>query len=631
MCGILALVTNQSVDVDDKVFDNALDQMVHRGPDGRGTWLDRENHIYLGHRRLSVLDLSTSGSQPMKSQNGRWVITFNGEIYNFAELKQQLIQKGVCFNSGTDTEVLVECINLWGVEVTLGKTVGMFAFAVWDRETKQLVIARDRLGEKPCYCAKTSTGWVIASELKAITAFSFFERRVDPKSVQLYLHHKYVPEPLSIYSNVKKLRPGCYAVIKQDQSFEETPYWSFVDCVEQGQRNPVSITEDEAADQLDCLLKAAINLQKVADVPVGAFLSGGIDSSLVVAVMQSIEGKPVHTFSIGFEDAAFDEAPYARKVAAHLNTHHTELIVTPSETRDVLPKLCSIYDEPFADSSSIPTILVSQLARKQVTVSLSGDAGDELFGGYTRYRQVDKAWKRLQSIYSPIKELAAFIATHSKTAAWTANQFPLFHWLLMKERQASPKSFAEAYHGHMTSYQMINAFLEAPVEDSIEPGVPDWLSNYHHGMAADVMNYLPSDILTKVDRAAMSTSLETRVPLLDHRIVEWAWSLPEALKVDEAVGKKVMRNLLHRYAPRELFERPKKGFGVPVGHWVRHELRDWADHLMSAESLRSSGVFHPKKITAFWQAHRDGRLDEPYAIWPVIMLQAWMEEHKAAL
>lgn len=613
------------------MFDIALDAMVHRGPDGRGVWADPENSIYLGHRRLSILDLTTAGAQPMKSHNGRWIITYNGEIYNHATLRKELIESGIVFQSGTDTEVLLEGIDQWGIKKTLSKTVGMFTFAVWDRDTKQLYLARDRFGEKPCYCAKTSKGWIVSSELKSISAMSFFEKKIDKEAVQLFLQYKYIPEPLTIFENVKKLKPGHYAVIKRDLSFYETPYWSFLERVERGQNNLLDISEDEAALELEALLKESIGLQKVADVPVGAFLSGGIDSSLTVSIMQSIEGKPVHTFSIGFDDANFDESPFACKVAAHLQTNHTELIVTPKETREVIPQLCSIYDEPYADSSSIPTILVSRLARKDVTVSLSGDAGDEVFGGYTRYRYMNEVWNKVKAVPLPVKWGVGVLASSGKHAAWLANNHSLFNSLLKRERYASPRSFAEVYHGHMTSFQMINAYLADPLCIPFQSNIPTWLSNYQYGMATDMLNYLPSDILTKVDRAAMSTSLETRVPLLDHRIVEWAWSLPEALKMDAQVGKKVMRKLLYRYVPRELFERPKQGFGIPVGQWVRNELRDWAEHLMAEDSLRASGVFHQKKIRKFWSAHRDGQLDEPYNIWTVLMLQAWMLENKLSL
>ena len=522
MCGILAFLAKKNISSIDAHFETALKTIAHRGPDESGIWMDAEAGIYLGHRRLSILDLSPAGKQPMFSANGRWVISYNGEIYNYQTIRQELISSGRTFRTGTDTEVLLEGIDQWGIETTLQKTVGMFSFVVWDRKEKVLFIARDRFGEKPCYVAETPQGWIIASELKTITAFPFFEKKIDRQSIQLFLQKKYIPEPKTIYTNVSKLKPGYYAVIQPDLTLHEIPYWSFLDCAARGQENPLSISEDEAAAQMESLLKDTIRLQKFADVPVGAFLSGGIDSSLIVAIMQSTEGKPVKTFSIGFCEADFDESSYARAVAAHLKTDHSELIVTPKEAQDVIPQLCSIYDEPYADSSAIPTILVSRLAKQQVTVSLSGDAGDEIFGGYTRYRYMAEVWSKVNKIPYFARVAAGIPLKMAKQAAWRMKNHHLAYRLMMRQRYASVKSYPDLYDCHMTNFRMSDEYLMNPHSLPFPGIVPDSLPFYHYAMATDTLDYLPGDILTKVDRAAMSISLETRIPLLDHRIVEWA-------------------------------------------------------------------------------------------------------------
>ena len=487
------------------------------------------------------------------------------------------------------------------------------------------------MGRKPCYIAETPQGWIIASELKAITAFPFFEKHIGRESIQLFLQKKYIPEPKTIYTNVRKLQPGHYAVILPDHSLREIPYWSFLDSAALGQENPLLISEDEATAQLETLLKDTIRLQKFADVPVGAFLSGGIDSSLIVAIMQSIEGKPVKTFSIGFREADFDESSYARTVAAHLKTDHTELIATPKEAMYVIPQLCSIYDEPYADSSAIPTILVSRLARQQVTVSLSGDAGDEIFGGYTRYRHMADVWAKVQKVPYFARMAASSAFKMAKQAALGINNHPLFYRCMMRQRYASVTSYPDLYDCHMSHFRMSDEYLLNSEPLPFKSRIPDSFPLYHYAMATDALDYLPGDILTKVDRAAMSISLETRVPLLDHRIAEWAWRLPESLKIDCGIGKKVMRNLLYRYVPKAVFERPKQGFGIPVGQWVRKELRDWAEHLMSEDSLKTTGVFHIKKMRGLWISHRDGAVDESYTIWGMLMLQAWLLENRISL
>ncbi|MDX9754652.1 MAG: asparagine synthase (glutamine-hydrolyzing) [bacterium] len=631
MCGILSYFGRSFDTSFEPVFQQALMRLIHRGPDADGVWMNGEKGIALGHRRLSILDLTDAGKQPMLSHNGRWIITYNGEIYNFYDLKKELESLGLVFKTRTDTEILLEGISVWGIEKTLQKTVGMFAFAVWDQERGEFFIARDRFGEKPCYVAHTAQGWLVASELKAITAFPFFEPKIDPDSLQAFLAYKYIPEPQTIYQSVQKLQPGNYAHLTREGEMMQRPYWSFLAVAEEGVSRPGEMTDEEAVTQLDYLLQQAVAGQKISDVPIGAFLSGGIDSSLTVAIMQQIEGKPVHTFSIGFEEKDYDESVHARNVAAHLHTYHTELIVMPKETQSIIPELCGIYDEPYADSSAIPTILVSRLARQQVTVCLSGDAGDEIFGGYTRYRHVEAQWRRMKHYPWVVRQMARGGFSLGQWMAGMMNYPIAYHRFTLRTRYAQVGSFADAYHGHMNHFHVLDDYLSVSRNRKEASTVPDWFPPYPFAMATDTLQYLPSDILTKVDRAAMAVSLETRVPFLDHRIVEWAWTVPMDLKIDAQTGKKILRKLLYRYVPQELLDRPKQGFGIPVGRWIRHELLDWAEALLSESSLRQTNVFHVKRIRGLWEAHRDGQVDDTYNLWAVLMLQAWLTEHRLSL
>lgn len=612
-------------------FRHCLDQLVHRGPDDSGVWYDEAAGIILGHRRLSILDLSPTGHQPMFSRNGRWGIVFNGEIYNWKELRDELVSLEVSFKGTSDTEVLLEGIACWGVKTTLEKCVGMFAFAVWDRPNRRLYIARDRIGEKPLYFGYLNRAWWIASELKAIASHPDFADEIDFDAVQLFLQVKHIPHPYSIYKHVSKLAPGTLAMLRSDGSFEQIPYWVFEDAIRQGQERVFQGTEMDAVDQLDALVRRSIALQRVADVPVGAFLSGGIDSSTIVALMQAQGQEPVKTFTIGFSELDYDESSHAERIARRLQTDHTSLIVTPDEAMSVIPSLTRVYDEPFADSSAIPTILVSRLARSKVTVSLSGDAGDELFGGYPRYRAFSRLCSNLSNVEPWLKQTMSWASSFGGTLShWIGHEEWRYRFEIRK-RLARYATFQDLYHGLMAEHCLLDDLLLQRNDREPDPVEIPVSSPYLYGMAHDTLQYLPGDILTKIDRAAMSCSLETRIPLLDHRIVEWAWTLPEPLRIDAHQPKKLLRALLSRYIPRELFERPKSGFSIPLGQWIRGPLREWAESLLSKESLQTTGIFDVHKTHRLWAYHREGLTDRSHQLWALLILQAWFLEKSSLI
>ncbi|MBI1388569.1 MAG: asparagine synthase (glutamine-hydrolyzing) [bacterium] len=624
MCGIFAMLTPKSEWLNPADWiDGALEKMSHRGPDDAGVWCDSEKGIALGHRRLSIFDLSPAGHQPMHSRDGRWVMVYNGEVYNWRDLRRELEEKGVAFHSNSDTEVLLESVALHGVDATVRKCVGMFAFAAWDRVNKVLYLVRDRMGEKPLYYGWHQGAWWAASELKSLRAVPGLNFEIDRRAIRLFMRRGYIPAPYSIYRSIQKLTPGVIAVLQPDGTSEFRPYWSFAEAVRAGRETPFRGGEDDAAAELETLLLDAVRGQREADVPVGAFLSGGIDSSSVTALMQSLGGSNVKTFSIGFHEKSFDESHYAREVASHLHTDHTELIVSPSEAWNVIPELASIYDEPFADSSAVPTVLVCRLAKQKVTVALSGDGGDELFGGYSRYRVLERAWNARKR-YLPLARAASFAF---KCGEGCANVLNLAGWserFRWRKHLYASNSYQSLYHGQFNEFYASDALLDSP------PGIEDdWNSieaegPVHFAMACDSLQYLPGDILVKVDRAAMSCSLETRIPLLDHRIVEWAWTLPLSLKYDGASGKKILKRLLARYVPASMFERPKQGFGVPVGEWIRTALLDWTEELLSESALKQTGVFSPAAVRSLWMRHKSGQVDFSNRIWSILMLQDWL-------
>lgn len=621
----------------------------HRGPEDEGIWVDPASGIAFGHRRLSIIDLSPAGHQPMHSSCGRYVITFNGEIYNFKALTEELRALGQAFRGHSDTEVMLAAIAHWGVEPALKKFNGMFAFALWDRQERTLYLSRDRAGEKPLYYGWAGHTLLFGSELKAFHQHPDFRGEIDRGALTVYLRHNYIPAPHSIYKGIYKLPAGTLLTIRGFGSDAcPKPFWSAKRAAEDGLSNPFVGSDAEAVDQLDTLLNDAVSMRMEADVPLGAFLSGGIDSSLVVAIMQANSSRPVKTFTIGFDNSDFNEAESAKAVAQHLGTDHTELYVTPEEAMGVIPRLPALYDEPFADSSQIPTFLVSQLARRKVTVSLSGDGGDELFGGYNTY-----LWGR------SVQQNIGWMPKALKTGlAKSLNPLSRFDWnaVLAGTESFLPQSLRrkdlnkvlqklagilkvnqrEALYWVLCSYWMEPASVvvggKEPLTSLTDPSKWAQIKEFMLVMMyLDTLMYLPDDILVKVDRASMGVSLESRVPLLDHRVIEFAWRLPLAMKVKGNTGKRPLRHLLHRYVPKELVERPKQGFGVPIHEWLRGPMRPWAEELLSESRLRHEGFFFAAPIRQKWSEHVSGRRNWQAQMWGVLMFQAWLEEHKTLI
>lgn len=623
------------------------DVITHRGPDDHGAWCDEAAGVALGHRRLSIVDLSPAGHQPMVSPSGRYVIVFNGEIYNHRQLRADL--EPLQWRGHSDTETLLALIDRSGVESALKQTIGMFAFALWDRQERALVLARDRLGEKPLYYGWQGTGesgvFLFGSELKSLRVHPSFDAPIDRGAVSLQLRHNYIPSPYSIYSGIKKLEPGCFLRLPLEAGRVDgdvQAYWSLRTVVQQTRGQAVS--DAEAVEQLDALLRDSIRQQMVADVPLGAFLSGGIDSSTVVALMQAQSSRPVKTFTIGFNEAGYNEAAHAKAVAQHLGTDHTELYVSPREAMDVIPLLPQLYDEPFSDSSQIPTYLVSKLAREHVTVSLSGDAGDELFAGYNRYFGTDRWWRKVSAVPLWLRKGMGNAAMLPPPAVWARVGSALARATGNEERWLGLHNRIPKLAGVLRSrdvstlYTHFVSHWNEPADvviDGYEPPTqvthPSVALDHHveQMMAIDTVSYLPDDILVKVDRAAMGVSLETRVPFLDHRVVEFAWRLPFRTKVREGQGKWILRQVLYKYVPQELVDRPKMGFGVPIDSWLRGPLRDWAESLLAEQRLRTEGVFRPEPIRQKWEQHLSGRYNWQYLLWDVLMFQAWFERQSA--
>ena len=593
--------------------------IVHRGPDDDGVWIDAECRLALGFRRLSILDLSPAGHQPMPSASGRHVIVFNGEIYNFRELRAELETLGCTFRGGSDTEVMLAAIETWGLEAATQRFVGMFAFALWDRTDRSLSLVRDRLGKKPLYYAWAGRTFLFGSELKALRAHPDFRAEVDRGALSLFLRHSAVPAPYSIYKDTHQLSPGTILRIAAPDAPRTAPkpYWSLREIA--GRTRTAGADAREAADRLDALLRESIQLRMIADVPIGAFLSGGVDSSTVVALMQAQSTRPVRTFTIGFEEDSFDEAAHARAVAAHLHTEHTELVLTADQARAVIPRMPDIYDEPFGDSSQIPTFLVSQLARRQVTVSLSGDGGDELFAGYDRYRITEMIWHKLRLLPHALRRgIAAGLGVFGDRTLLT-DRVQRGAALLST---ATPQALFHRICSHWKNpADLVIGGFEPPTVFTDPARWPAGCDFAEWMLFIDSVHYLPDDILAKVDRASMALSLETRVPLLDHRVIEYAWSLPMALKRN----KRLLRDVLYRYVPKALIERPKMGFSVPIGRWLRGPLRDWAESLIAERRLHDEGFFHPAPIRRKWADHLRGDKNCEYYLWDVLMFQAWLE------
>jgi asparagine synthase (glutamine-hydrolysing) len=620
------------------------DTMTFRGPDDSATWADGPAGVALGFRRLAIMDLSPAGRQPMRSASGRYVIVFNGEVYNAGELRADLEPLGHRFQGHSDTEVMLAAVEQWGLEAAVRRFVGMFAFALWDARERRLALVRDRLGIKPLYYGRAGDTLVFASEPKALRAHPDFRAEVDRGALALFLRYSYVPAPYSIYRGVRQLTPGCILTVGADDAeyLPPIPFWSAREVAEEGVANPFAGTVAEAEERLDALLREAIKLRMIADVPLGAFLSGGIDSSTVVALMQAQSSQRVKTFSIGFRETAYDEAPHARAVAEHLGTDHTELYVTPEEARAVIPRLPEIYDEPFADSSQIPTFLVSRLTRERVTVSLSGDGGDELFGGYHRYFTANAIWGKVgwmpgwvrrgagrgfRSVPAPVYDrwlgwLGPLTARFGRRGAVGDK----VHKLAEVLETPAPETLYHRLVSHWKSPAELVIGGHEPPTVLTDPGRwPKFADFTRRMMYFDTVGYLPDDIFTKLDRASMAVSLEARVPLLDHRVVEFAWRLPLGMKVRGGRGKWLLRRVLDRYVPRELVERPKMGFGVPIDSWLRGPLCDWAEGLLGEGRLRREGFLDPAPIRARWAEHRAGLRNWSYYLWDVLMFQAWLE------
>lgn len=630
----------------------AVAALAHRGPDGRGLWADAEQGVALGHTRLAILDLTPAGQQPMHSACGRLVIVFNGEIYNHLDLRRELerAQAAPEWRGHSDTETLLAGFVAWGVEATLKRCVGMFALALWDRSERTLSLARDRFGEKPLYWGRVGGALAFASELKALRVLPGFDNPVDRDALAMFTRHGYVPGPRSIYQGIGKLPPGHWLTLKSGEwEAPPRPYWSMTQAIAAARRDPWVFNDDaEAVSALAAVLSEAVSVQMLADVPLGAFLSGGVDSSTIVALMQSLSGRPVKTFSIGFRETGYDEAPHAAAVARHLGTEHTELYVSPAEAQAVIPLLPTMYDEPFADSSQIPTHLVSRMARNHVTVALSGDAGDELFGGYQRYFLAARLWGRLSRVPRPLRRLAASGILGLRPAIWDRLALPLRPVLPRSWRQHpvgdklhKGARLLDAADSRMLYQQLVSYWEPARLMPGAGDGVGAWaalsetavpgLALQEQMMLADTMSYLPDDILVKVDRAAMACSLETRVPMLDHRVFEFAWRLPLHYQIRGGEGKWLLRQVLYRHVPRGLIERPKMGFGVPVDAWLRGPLRDWAEALLDARRLREEGFFDPTVVRQFWAQHQSGARNWSYHLWTVLMFQAWQEAQREPL
>jgi asparagine synthase (glutamine-hydrolysing) len=645
MCGFTGFLAANCEQPGLAVLQQMADAISHRGPDSSGYWCETAHGVGLAHRRLAIVDVSPAGAQPMVSSSGRYVIAFNGEVYNHAALRAEL---GAIWRGHSDTETLLAGFDAWGIKASVAKCNGMFAFAVWDTHTHTLTLGRDRLGEKPLYYGWQGQGdgavFIFGSEIKALKQHPAFVADIDRNALCLFVRHSYIPAPYSIYQGIAKLEPGCLLTVSAAQP---TPvvkrYWSAAQVAVAGVSAPFAGTPTQAVDALEGLLKSAVHQQMVADVPLGAFLSGGIDSSTVVALMQAQSAQPVKTFTIGFTEAGYNEAVHAKAVAQHLGTDHTELYVTPQQALDVIPKLPQLYCEPFADSSQIPMFLVSQLARQQVTVSLSGDAGDELFGGYNRYVLADKLWRRLSTVPVASRRWAAQGLLTVSPSTWNVMAKSLQAVLPPYLRQVNLGDKLHKAAGVLAAPSVEQLYLGlvsqwadpasvviggAELSTQLTGNTTDLqgLDGIQRMMVLDTLTYLPDDILTKVDRAGMAVSLEGRVPFLDHRVMEFAWQLPQNLKLRDGVGKWVLREVLYRHVPKALIERPKMGFSVPIGDWLRGPLRDWAEALLAEERLRREGYFHPAPIRQKWAEHLSVARNWQFHLWPILMFQSWLED-----
>ena len=646
MCGITGFL--QSNANADAVVRAMADALYHRGPDAGGVWCDRAAGIALGHRRLSILDLSATGNQPMQSASGRYVLCYNGEIYNFKELQRELAPLAYPFKGHSDTEVLLAAIDLWGIDRTLSRISGMFAFAVWDRSERSLVLARDRVGKKPLYYGWSNGVFVFGSELKALRVHPEFEHRIDRDALAEYVRFGWVPEPLSIYSSVRKLSPGCCIRVNTNSkpwSAQAEFYWRASEVCEQARSSGFAGSFQEAVDRLDSLLCRAVEQRMVADVDLGALLSGGVDSTTVVALMQRLSDRPVKTYSIGFSEPRFNEAEYAAAIAAHLGTDHHELYVSAQQCLDVVPLLPVIYDEPFADISQVPTLLVSRLARQGVTVVLSGDGGDELFAGYNHYFTGLAQWNRMKNLPLPLRRVVRRVSTDAAAVNWrvvhraiSAQTGTLPPWkryaaklekrLHGYDSETPQQVLLERFARYDRAAGLVNGSQGTQTDFGNQDnwlGTDDPLLKMRH---LDFIGYLPGDILAKVDRASMSVGLEVRCPILDKSVVEFAWSLPNEFLIDAYGGKRVLRAVMAKYVPPRLTDRPKRGFGAPVEDWLRGPLREWAEQLLDPTRLAGQDLFKPEEVQKIWRQHLSGWRNHANLLWALLMFQAWYDSTK---
>ncbi len=642
MCGIAGLlrIGNTAVDLETAVR-TMSDRLSHRGPDDKGVWIDDTAGIGLGHRRLAVLDLSSKGHQPMTSASGRFVISYNGEIYNFGELRAELDRLGHRFEGGSDTEVLLAAIDEWGLTAALDRLIGMFAFGLWDRQRRELALVRDRLGIKPLYWGRSGGLLGFASELSAFAGCPGWRNEPDPDAVASYMRWGYVPTPATIYRGIEKLPPGTLVTIGTQGEPERKVYWDLKRIASRGVAEPVSCSDAEAEEALHTLLGDAVRRRMLADVPVGAFLSGGTDSSLIVALMQACAAQPVRTFTVCFPDAEYDERVFAREVATRLGTDHTELEAAPRDILDLVPTLPEHYDEPFADSSQIPTVLISRFTRDHVTVALSGDGGDELFAGYTRYRWADAVLRRVRACPASLRRGAASVIDSLPEKVWDGALRAL------PRRRRPPRlperarkladllragDAADAYrrtHWHWRDVERLVARGREIPDIRHQSAVFEQMREFIPAQQLlDMLTYLPDDILTKVDRASMAVGLEVRVPLLDHRVVEQVWTLPLGLKLREGSDKWLLRRLLQRQLPGHSFERAKRGFSVPLRQWLRGPLADWAEALLEPSTIRAQGYLNPATVQSAWQAFKQGRAVSVDTLWTVLMFQAWLNRDR---
>jgi asparagine synthase (glutamine-hydrolysing) len=649
MCGIAGFLGLSCPAQRVSVLHRMTYALMHRGPDGEGYYFDHEVGLGLGHRRLAIVDLSDCGKQPMASASKRYVVAFNGEIYNFQELRTALREKGHVFRGHSDTEVALAAFEEWGIARSIDKFVGMFAFAIWDRQERELVLVRDRIGKKPLYYGFLNGAFVFASQLRPLVCYPGWEPTIDRAALAAYMRHNYVPSPLSIYEQVKKLPPGHVLRIGAGTGVpvqvELACYWNAAEIQLQAIESPFAGSLDDAVEELEHLLENATSVRMIADVPLGAFLSGGVDSSLIVSLMQAQASSPVRTFTIGFDNSNYNEAVYAKEIAKHLGTAHTELYISPDDALSVIPELPQIYDEPFSDSSQVPTYLVSTLARQHVTVALSGDGGDEGFCGYNRYLW----WRKIRHISSRVPYPLLQVMSRGLLgvpAAQLDRMARVIYRLLPRSLRFSaagdrlhklagmltirePQNLYRHLVSHWTCPEDVvlggkepNSLLDiVPVPEG-EDRFVDWM------MLLDAITYLPDDILVKVDRATMAVGLEARSPLLDHRVLEFAWSLPLSFKLNEAGGKVVLKKILYKRVPRELLERAKTGFGVPLDSWLRGPLREWAESLLFPARLREEGYFAVEPIRSRWEEHLSGARQWQYHLWDVLMFQCWLDAQR---